>query len=265
MPELLPYGQVNHLAYGPGKAKVIGRNTADPARWKRYRGGTAGYLWIDAAGDGNFRRMSELTGNITSPMYVGERIFYLSDAEGVGNIYSCRPDGSDRRRHTDHDVYYARNAQTDGRRIVYQCGADIWLFDPSSNRAVGVAVETPAHRTQAARKFVPAADYMTGCEVHPAGHSVAVDVRGRLFSFALWEGAVRQHGAPDGVRYRHGQWLGDGDDDRCDQRRIGRRTPAGLQRAAHAARTTGTSAACTRCAPHRAPSASLSPITGTNC
>jgi len=30
LPEMLPYGQVNHLAFGPGKAKVIGRNTADP-------------------------------------------------------------------------------------------------------------------------------------------------------------------------------------------------------------------------------------------
>jgi tricorn protease len=42
MPTLLPLGQVNHLAYGPAGAMVIGRNTADPARWKRYRGGTAG-------------------------------------------------------------------------------------------------------------------------------------------------------------------------------------------------------------------------------
>src|SRR6187549_581510 len=36
LPQLLPLGQVNHLAFGPGKATVIGRNTADPARWKRY-------------------------------------------------------------------------------------------------------------------------------------------------------------------------------------------------------------------------------------
>ncbi len=41
-PEIMPLGQVNHLSFGPGNARVIGRNTSDPARWKRYRGGTAG-------------------------------------------------------------------------------------------------------------------------------------------------------------------------------------------------------------------------------
>jgi tricorn protease len=210
MPEMLPYGQVNHLAFGAGGARVIGRNTADPARWKRYRGGTAGHLWVDAAGSGAFRRMSELPGNITSPMFVGERIYYLSDAEGVGNVYSCRLDGSERRRHTDHEEYYARHAQTDGRRIVYQCGADVWLFDPASDQTARIPIDVRSHRTQAARKFVPAEDHLRSFHVHPAGHSLAVDARGKLFTFGLWEGAVRQHGAADGVRYRQGQWLADG-------------------------------------------------------
>jgi tricorn protease len=210
MPALLPYGQVNHLAYGPGGAKVIGRNTADPARWKRYRGGTAGHLWIDADGSGTFRRMAELAGNLTCPMWIGERIYYLSDAEGVGNLYSCRPDGADVRRESDHDDYYARNAQTDGRRIVYQCGAELWLFDPKERRTARLEIATPSHRAQAARKFVSAADNLASLAVHPAGHSLALDVRGKPFTMALWEGAVRQHGAADGVRYRFPQWLADG-------------------------------------------------------
>ncbi|MBS0326648.1 MAG: PDZ domain-containing protein [Proteobacteria bacterium] len=211
MPEMLPLGQVNHLAFGPGHAMVIGRNTADPARWKRYRGGTAGHLWCDAEGSGTFTRLASLAGNLTCPMWLGERIYYLSDGEGIGNLYSCRPDGSDVRRHTDHDEYFARNAQTDGARIVYQCAAALWIYDPATGRASEVPVEVPAHRTQAARRFVAAADHLQSFNVHPAGHSLAVDTRGKLYTFGLWEGAVHQHGVADGVRYRHGQWLADGE------------------------------------------------------
>ena len=197
IPKLIPYGQINHLALHPGGAKVIGRNTADPARWKRYKGGTAGHLWIDAEGSGQFRRMDELPGNVTSPMWVGDRVFFLSDFEGVSNLYSCRPDGSDRRRHTDHDAFYARHAQSDGARIVYQCGADIWLFDPASDRTAPLGVQVLSHHTQAARRFVKAEDHLGTFRMHPAGHSLAVDVRGKMFSFAFWEGAVRQRGERD--------------------------------------------------------------------
>jgi tricorn protease len=210
LPELLPYGQVNHLAFGPNGAKVIGRNTADPARWKRYRGGMAGHLWIDADGSGEFRRMQELAGNLSSPMWVGKRVYFLSDAEGWGNLYSCLPDGSDLQRHTDHDDYYARHASTDGARIVYQCGAALWRFDPKADCAQKLDIRVPAHRTQAARRFVAAAEHLMQFKPHPAGHSLALEARGKMYSFALWEGAVRQHGMPDGARYRHAQWLADG-------------------------------------------------------
>lgn len=50
-------------------------------------------------------------------------IAFLSDHQGVGNLYSCLTDGTDLRRHTDHDAFYARHASSDGTRVVYQCAA----------------------------------------------------------------------------------------------------------------------------------------------
>ena len=137
--------------------------------------------------------MRTLPGNVTSPMWIDGRIWFLGDGDGVGNLYSCRPDGSDLRRHTDHDDFYARHAQTDGRRIVYQCGADLWLFDPASDSDREVEIRVPAHRTQAARKFVPAAEHLGAFHVHPARpqrwRSMA---RGKLFAMA----ALGRRGAP---------------------------------------------------------------------
>jgi len=209
-PQPLALGQVNHLAYGPQGRCVIGRNTVDPARWKRYRGGTAGHLWVDENGSGEFRRMSELRGNLSCPMWLAGRIWFISDYEGTANLYSCQPDGSALQRHTDHVGSYVRHAQSDGRRIVYQCAAELWLFDPADDSTRRLAIDVPSARTQAARKFVPAAEQLQGAMLHPAGHSVMLEVRGQLFGMALWEGAVRSYRHREGARHRFGQWLADG-------------------------------------------------------
>lgn len=208
--ERLPYGPVQAVAFGPLGAVVLGRNTNDPARWKRYRGGTAGDLWIDRHGRGDFRRLLSVAGNIASPLWLGDRVWFLSDHEGIGNLYSCQPDGEDVTRHTDHGEYYARFASTDGRRIVYQHAAEIWCYDPETDRTGPIEIDLRSPRVQRARRFVDAASYLTGYALHPAGHSVALEARGKLFTMPLWEEAVRQYGKSQGVRYRLARWVGDG-------------------------------------------------------
>jgi tricorn protease len=209
-PRPWPYGPARNIAFGPQGALVLGRHTVDPARWKRYRGGTAGYLWIDAQGDGEFRRLLTLDSNIGWPCWMGERIYFISDHEGIGNVYSCLSSGEDLRRHTDQTEYYARGLSSDGARLVYHAGGDLYLLDPQSNAAVRLDVTLPSTRAQRARKFVPAADYLSSWAPHPRGHSLAVTTRGKAFSLGDWDGAVVQHGAMDGTRYRLLAWLADG-------------------------------------------------------
>jgi tricorn protease len=211
MPEQLGVGPATDIAYGPDEAVVLGRNTADPARWKRYRGGTAGELWIDTDGSGTFRKLVDLKGNLASPMWIGERIYFLSDHEGVGNLYSCTPDGGDVERHTDHEDFYVRYPATDGQRVVYHAGADLYLYDPATGDGGKIDVEFRSPRVQCNRKFVAAEKFLDGYALHPKGHSVALTSRGKAFTMALWEGAVRQHGDADDARSRLAEWLPDGE------------------------------------------------------
>ena len=210
LPVELPFGAAMSISFGPGKRAVLGRNTLDIARWKRYRGGTAGELWIDASGNGTFSRLLAIKGNFSSPMWIGGRIYFIGDHEGIGNIYSCTPAGSDVQRHTNHEEYYARNAYSDGKNIVYHAGGDIFYHDVASNSTQKIPVETFSPRVQVNRKFVDPTRYLEDYAIHPAGHSLALNVRGKSFTMPFWEEAPQQQGAHDGVRYRLTRWLNDG-------------------------------------------------------
>ncbi len=206
-PVKLPFGAANQIAFGPGKAVVIGRNTYDPARWKRYRGGTVGELWIDRKGTGRFEKPLRIKGNLTSPMWVKNRIYFISDHEGVGNIYSSTIDGKNIQRHTEHVDFYVRNASTDGQRIVYHAGGDIFMLNVLTNKLRKIEIQYHSPRVQTQRKYVNAGAYLEDYAISPKADRVLITSRGQVFSFPNWQGSIRKHGNKPKARYRLGRWL----------------------------------------------------------
>ncbi|AWV87827.1 S41 family peptidase [Bradymonas sediminis] len=208
----IPVGLAHSITFN-GSGRVIARHADDLARWKRYRGGTAGVLWIDADGSGNWERLrpqfvsGKDSAGLVRPMWIGERVYFLSDEEGYANLYSCLTDGSDLTRHTEHIGFYARFAATDGESIVYTVGGDLWHFDVASGKTSRIECDYASPRDGLRRKYVDAEDYLDSFALHPRGHRLAVTTRGKLFDFGNWEGATRQLGEEQGVRYRLATYL----------------------------------------------------------
>ncbi|WP_328431664.1 S41 family peptidase [Streptomyces sp. NBC_00453] len=206
----LPWGPVSDIQVAEidGERRTLlltGTPPHEPAAWKRYRGGATGRLWLHGE-----RLLPDLEGHLHSPMFVGGRIAFLSDHEGIGNLYSCAHDGSGLRRHTDHDAFYARHAASDGTRVVYQCAGDLWMVDDlaadSEPRRLDVRLSGP----RAGRRSyqVPAAQHVDGISVDETGRASAVVVRGSLYWLTHRDGPARTITDTPGVRVRLPEMLG---------------------------------------------------------
>jgi tricorn protease len=206
----LPWGPVSDIAVTDidGERRTLlltGTPPHEPAAWKRYRGGATGRLWLHGQ-----LLLAGLEGHLDSPMFVGGRIAFLCDHEGIGNLYSCAYDGSDLRRHTDHDSFYARHASSDGTRVVYQCAGDLWIVDDLSPdsvpRRIGVRLGGP----RAGRRTyqVPATQHVDGISVDETGRASAVVVRGSLYWLTHRDGPARTITDTPGVRVRLPEMLG---------------------------------------------------------
>ncbi|HEX4787975.1 MAG TPA: S41 family peptidase [Actinospica sp.] len=220
----LPWGPVAEASITAAHTLLLtGTAPHEPAAWKRYRGGATGRLWLDG------RRLLEgIGGHLSAPMLLADgrdtRVAFLSDHEGIGNVYSCLVDGTDLRRHTDHDTFYARNAATDGARVVYQHAGDLWLLE--SLAAAGPRrLEVPLGGPRAGRRAyqVPASFNLNGFACDRDGRASAVLVRGSLYWLTHHDGPARLLADTPGVRVRlpvmlgadHVAWVSDaaGDDE----------------------------------------------------
>ncbi|MEW2547812.1 S41 family peptidase [Streptomyces sp. NPDC047002] len=208
----LPWGPVSDLAVGDvcGERRTLlltGTPPHEPAAWKRYRGGATGRLWLHGE-----RLLAGIGGHLACPMIVGDRVAFLSDHEGVGNLYSCRPDGTGLLRHTDHDAFYARHASTDGRRVVYQCAGEVWLVDALTRDARPRRLDIRLGGQRAGRRAyqVPAARHLGALSVDTTGRASAVSVRGSLYWLTHRDGPARTIADTPGVRVRLPAMLGAG-------------------------------------------------------
>lgn len=242
---VLPFGPVSDLSLAAGGDGTAGGSAAagggagtvalltgtwgsayaDLAYWKRYRGGTAGRLWTGPATaivsgapgaedrvPGGFRRvLADLPAQFACPMMVAGRLAFISDHEGTGNIYSCALDGTGLRRHTDHEGWYARQASTDGQRIVYARGGELWLLDDLQAAApVQLAITLGSPVRGRAPRLVTAEDHVGSLHVDHGGRASAIEVRGTVHWLTHRDGPARAVSVAPGARARFPQVLGTG-------------------------------------------------------
>ncbi len=163
---------------------ILGRNTYDLPHWKRYRGEARDVLWISRDGGRTFQKFLDLPGNVTSPMLISGRVYFVSDHRWVGNLYSVDLNGGDLRRHTDFSFLREKRQH---RREAYSLPGRRRHISIRPRRRQGATRRdrSPLSRKAKMAKFVDPMKYLEQF-VLVSGSRLAVVSRGQAFSVPAW-------------------------------------------------------------------------------
>ncbi len=143
-------------------------------------------------------------------MWVDGRIAFLSDHEGYGNLYSVLPNGTDLRRHTDHEDFYVRHAATDGKRVVFESAGELWILPDLGSDAVRLEISLGSASQGRRPALLKAAKHLGDVGSGPAGAASAVEAHGTIHWLRHKDGPSRVVEATPGVRARLPRPLTDG-------------------------------------------------------
>ena len=190
-PTKVPVGYVVSFAVDPETGDYAFTRNGGGGTWKRYRGGTADDIWVGDPKQGEYRKITSFDGMDASPMWHDGRICFLCDQGGTANLWSMKPDGTDRTRLTSFDKWDARWPSIDANgRIAFAVAADIHLYDPATGTEHTIPIDLPSERNLTRVRYPDPGQYFTEFALAPDGDRVAIGARGEIFSVPAKDGGV---------------------------------------------------------------------------
>ena len=212
----VPYGDAGAVSADGAWLAYTPYNT-DFRTWKRYRGGFASDIWLFNLKDHSSKQITDWEGTDTSPMWQGDKVYYLSDAgpEHRLNIwlYDTRTNRREQvTKYTEWDVKWPSIGPGEGGQgeIVFQNGPSLYLLDLRTNQARGVKVTIPGDRPKLMDQNIDAAGFISSWSISPSAKRVAVEARGDVWTLPAKEGSPRNLTRTAGVAERSVSWSPDG-------------------------------------------------------
>ncbi len=210
-PRQLQVPYADHGALSPDASKLAYVPvSAEWQNWWHYEGGQADDIWLADLAKKSFVRLTDFVGVDTTPVWVGQDIYFVSERAGLGNLFRLDPVNKRVTPVTTFTDFTVRYPSTDGKRIVLEHGDGIALVDPAAKTAVDLSFTlTGAHLYSRSRR-TPLAQAGRPTAIGPAGKRVLWEARGQIFSVPTEQGDVRAIDSTLGARAQRAAWSPDG-------------------------------------------------------
>lgn len=195
-----------------GRTLYFTRLNAQRSSTKRYRGGWIENLWRFTEGTPEAIPLTtDFPGTSRNPMLWQGRIYFLSDRDGIMNLWSIRPNGSDPSPVTRHRDFDIQCASLHNGRLVYQRAGDLHLLDLERGNDAVLQIRLSSDLDQQRERWVKKPhDYLTAASLSPTGDRLVLTARGQVFVAPTESGRLVELARPPGTRYRAATFLPDG-------------------------------------------------------
>lgn len=211
--ERIPLSQASEASFdASGKTVFFVRPGYHGNVTKRYKGGTARQIWKFTSGDTEATQITkEYAGESHHPMWYDHKVYFITDRDGIMNIWSIDEEGNDLKQLTDHSDFDVRTASIHQSNIVYNQGADIWHLDTDTGLREKIDIRLLSDMDQLREKWEEnPKQYITSVNTDPKGEKIVITARGRLFIAPVKDGRFVSFTDNKDVRYRDAFFSADG-------------------------------------------------------
>ncbi|HEY8560964.1 MAG TPA: PDZ domain-containing protein [Pyrinomonadaceae bacterium] len=171
--------------------------------WRYYRGGMTSPIWITDLATGATEKLPNQNFNDRNPMWLGDKIYFLSDRAGTFNLFSYDLKTKQTKELTKFDGQGIRHACAFGGEISFVRDGRLHLFDTATGADKIVGVTVAPDTSELLPRTVNAFRFVESLLPSQTGEKIAFGARGEVLIFDAKTGEYKNLTNTSGAAERY--------------------------------------------------------------
>ncbi len=210
-PAELPLPMAQQGSFSPDGSRIAYVPIAQwQQAWKRYRGGQTTPIWIATLSSGRIEKIPRDNSNDFNPMWVGDKIYFLSDRDGPVSLFSYDMHAKEVKKELENRGLDLKSASAGPDAIVYEQFGSLHLYDLKSGTTKQVNVRIAGDLLELRDHFVNVGKRLQNAHISPTGARAVFQAHGEILTVPAEKGDARNLTNSSSVMERDPAWSPDG-------------------------------------------------------